>query len=64
MQDRDQAGKHQASLALATPSLETSEQNVPGWELETSSLLVADVKRTFHAPKTVLLAPPRPAGGL
>ena len=62
-QDRDQAGKPPASLALAAPSSETSEQNVPGRELETSLLLVADLKKTLHTPKTVPLAPPRPASG-
>lgn len=52
-----------ANFAPAAPSTETSEQNVPSWELETSSLLVADLKKTLHTPKTVPLAPPRTASG-
>lgn len=63
VQDRDQAGKPLASLAPAAPSSETSEQNVPSWELGTSLLLVVELKKTLHTPKTVPLAPPRPAGG-
>lgn len=51
--DQDQAGKPPASLAPAAPSSETSEQNVPGWELGTSLLLVAYLQKSFHTPQTV-----------
>lgn len=51
--DQDQAGKSPAGLAPAAPSSETSEQNVPGWELGTSLLLAADLQRTYGTPETV-----------
>lgn len=45
--------KISGQLAPAAPSSETSEQNVPGWELERSLLLAADLQKTYGTPKTV-----------
>lgn len=57
-QDRDKAGKPLASLVLATPSSETSEQNVPIWELGTSLLRVVALKKTLHSPRQSLMLLP------
>lgn len=63
-QHQDQAGKPPASLAPAAPSSETSEQNVPGWELETGVCsLLRICKRPSRRQRRSLQAPPRPTGG-